>query len=152
MTQQDPTDWLDTYLGALPANIRPDSQDRRLQAAAAAARGNGWTSRQAANVVTQRNYAGKHNPTLIGIMELERIGQRPPAASRPVTSRVNASGCIVCPPGVTCDDPITEPMNPVWIAERTMLLRQLMASDMTEDEREHAMASLIGRQRATIAR
>jgi len=144
----DERDWLNAYLDALPDNIRPTPTDQRFLNAAATAYRNGWTGRQAANVIKTRDYRGKTNPTLVAIMELERAGDRPPATLTQRQPTRNASGCTVCPPTVTCNDPVTERTPPAWVAERMGLLRELMRTpDMSEDEREDCMRVLIAVQR-----
>jgi hypothetical protein len=138
--QDDEQAWLDTYLDTLPDNIRPTPTDRRFLNAAAAAYRNGWTGKQAANVVKTRDYRGKTNPTLVAIMELERVSDRPPAipAKQPAAIHSVFDG---------------RPATPAaWVVERMQLLRELTrTTGLSEDERENRMRTLIARQHAEEA-
>lgn len=138
--------WLDEYIQALPAAIRPSGADQRFLQACGAAYRNRWTAKQIARQVAGRSYANALNPPLIAIWNLENLGARPPGvvADRPA----HASGCLICAPGQTCEDPITERTRPDWAAERLELMRTLMSSPgIPEDVREQMMSDLIARQR-----
>jgi hypothetical protein len=143
--------WLTDYLAGMPDRIRPNPGDQRFLAAAAQAFHNSWTGRQAAHAVASRSYATAHNPTLIAIVELERIGGRPPHQVADQTSPSgNSSGCIVCAPGQPCPHPVLEQRIPdQWTRERFQLLKELQripADQMSEDEGEQAMRILIHHQ------
>jgi hypothetical protein len=142
--------WLRDYLTALDQRIRPDADDARFLAAAAAAYSRGWTGTDAARRVNAHNYVGATNPRLIAIMRLENVGEPPPAATRTTPGpKVNENGCIVCAPGTYCPDPVLERIPPHWTAERMRLLRELgdiPPADMGGDERAQIMAQLIADQ------
>jgi hypothetical protein len=142
------TEWIDSYIEALPPNIRPATDDTKFTAAALAAHRNGWTSRQIATQVANRNYSNAIHPVLIAIKNLEQLGGRTP---RTVTHPVgDASGCLVCPPGTRCPDPVTSRnvTRSEWVGERMALIRELMGTiGLTEDERENHMSDLIHEQR-----
>jgi len=142
-------DWVETYLDNVPHNIRPGADDHRFTGAAIRAKNNGWGPKQAAAVVSARSYANALNPQLIALIRLEEIVTRPPH-TRTETTRGNASGCLTCPPHVTCQDPVT-PANrcpPAHVPARMALLRELMTTTgMDEDERQHHMDVLIDHQR-----
>ena len=143
--------WCDDYIGALPPAIRPRTDDARLVAAARRARDNGWASSHAARIVAGHNYATAQNPVYIALLQLERIAERAPQQR---IAPANSSGCIVCPPGPPCPDPVgPEHILPKqWAQERFDLIRELMRTpDYSEDEREQAMAILIADQKGRAA-
>lgn len=142
-------EWLTAYSAELHITIRPDPADPRFTAAGMRANLNGWNPVNAANQVKKRNYSTAINPRLIALMELETIAATPPHLRR----APHPSGCIVCPPGVTCNHPVTarNVTHPDHVTERMALLRELRHTpDMDEDEREHHMTVLINHQRGTL--
>lgn len=142
--------WLDDYVSRLPPNIRPREDDSRFLAACAAAYSSGWTAVQIAGQVCGMSYANAMNPPLMAIMHMERLSARPPhvVAMRPA----HASGCLVCAPGQTCDDPVKERTPIEWARERVELMRVLLVTrGLTEDQRAGVMVDLIGRQRSGAA-
>lgn len=141
-----PEDWATAYRRALPVSLRPAADDRRYLSAAAEAYARGWSPKQLADVVADRNYLGASNPILLAIMRLEQYAPEPPRLS---LAR-HPSGCVVCPPWAPCPHPVTEAdlLPAAYVAERMQLIRELAATpDMGEDEREECMRVLIADQR-----
>jgi len=140
--------WVRDYTDALPDRIRPPASDTRLQIAADTASRNGWAPRQLATVVRTANIGNARNPQLIALMRMEDHASRPPATLTQRKPKGNASGCTVCAPDQTCNDPVLGTTPPAWVAERMGLLRELMRTpDLSEDEREDCMRVLIAVQR-----
>jgi hypothetical protein len=139
--------WCDEYLDALPPAIRSSTDDARLVAAGRRARDNGWTPSHAARIVAGVNYASAHNPPYIALLQLERIAERAPMQRH---QAADSSGCLVCPPGTRCQDPVTQAhqIPARWVVQRMGLLRELLnTADMTQDERGDAMTILIDQQK-----
>lgn len=82
--------WLDALLDALPPAIRPSAYDGRFRSACAAAYEHGWPAIRLAELVAAVDYTRTHNPPLVAIMHLERIGERPPPQARPTAPRTQA--------------------------------------------------------------
>lgn len=144
-------EWIDAYCQALPPAIRPTSGDSRFNTAAMRARGNGWTPTHAARVVMTVNYSNAHNPPYIALLNLERVAERAPHQKQQTTAD---GACHVCAPS-HCPDPMT-PADVIpsdWAEQRMQLYRELSRiplTDMSEDERAHAMQVLIDHQRKAL--
>jgi hypothetical protein len=139
--------WPQQYIDHLPDELKPQPASSRFQIAAETAQNNEWQPGQLARVVLATDYGRARNPAAVALMRMEEHGGRKPATTRRVTSKRNPSGCIICPPGVHCPDPVTERIPADWTAERFRLLDELMTTpELTEDDREWAMTQLIEEQ------
>lgn len=100
-------DWIARYLDRLRPELRTDSADRRLQAAARLADNNGWTPTDIAERVNSGNYATARNPVIIALLEMERVAGNPPHTDTDHT----AIGCNDCVHGWNDNptEPVTEP-------------------------------------------
>ena len=144
-------DWCTDYTESLPPAIRPSADDARFVAAARRARDNGWTATHAARVVCTVNFSTALNPPLIALVNLERIAERAPQQRQ---QAADASGCIVCPPGTRCPNPVgtQDRIRPAWLVQRMELIRELLATrELDEDERAQCMAVLIEHQKGEAA-
>ena len=170
MTDPDDPDakrrWLGRLLDLIPERLRPNRHDQRFLDAAALAYRNGWQPDQLAKLVTDLDYSRSRNPPYILITRIEAVGSSPPKQQHPHTpGRRHPNGCIVCPPGTTCEDPVTHTTPPDQTIGRWRLIHRLLNTptpgmtdsqraslpdvpDMNEEERSHAMTNLIAEQRA----
>ena len=125
-------DWIRDYMQALPPVIRPDPGDQRFITAARQALDNQWTPAQAAAAVCGRSYTGARNAVVLALHRLEQIAAAPARTTTRTTAALN-NGCLACPPGAYCPDPVLTPATTGQIREVRAVVNKLIHATRIPD-------------------
>jgi hypothetical protein len=132
----DQHEWVESYVGALPAELRPTDISENIKKHLRAAYKNGWKPVDLARAVSAGNYLNASNPLGASIYRLEKLAEQK------------------APPKVSNNFPVfesekrREPKPKEWIAERVALLTAIGNGLATSpEEAERMMQELMRQQR-----
>jgi hypothetical protein len=131
----DQHEWVESYVGALPAELRPTDITENIKKHLRIAYKNGWKPIDLARAVSAGNYTNANNPLGASIYRLEKLAEQK------------------APPKVSNNFPVfnsekrREPKPKEWIAERVALLTAIgNGLATTPEEAERMMLELTRKQ------